>query len=321
MAPLKANTTLPGRGNDCGSAVLLAIFISAIVITVSVGFNWLVKEHIKSASALKAKSEALVSAHSAYGTLIYAILTGQLQSNRIILSDKLIAGITEVPINNSAVQLTDDVAITVQDSNGRIPVADGVGAEMGNLVNVLADSGNAGTSPNPSIVVDSINDWIDRDDSPRLNGAESGYYLSFGFKYRPRNSQLLYLRELTLVRGIDEDLYEKLSQYITILPTTGFNPNTASATVVRAYLALSKDKADALKGKFRIEPITSLDSFNQMAGTSLTPSMDTSYFVPSSYFDVTVSYFSGGCSYVISSGIGLQESATTPYSTYYWKEG
>jgi general secretion pathway protein K len=53
-----------------------------------------------------------------------------------------------------------------------------------------------------SVVSDSILDWIDSDDLPRVAGAESDYYQGLAVPYYAKNAPIDDLSELLLVRGI-----------------------------------------------------------------------------------------------------------------------
>jgi general secretion pathway protein K len=55
-----------------------------------------------------------------------------------------------------------------------------------------------------AIIADSILDWIDTDDSPRLSGAESDYYQRLTPPYYAKNAPIDDLSELLLVRGISD---------------------------------------------------------------------------------------------------------------------
>ena len=55
-----------------------------------------------------------------------------------------------------------------------------------------------------SVIADSIQDWIDPDDNPRLAGAESDYYQSLNPPYYAKNAPIDDLSELLLVKGIAE---------------------------------------------------------------------------------------------------------------------
>jgi len=55
-------------------------------------------------------------------------------------------------------------------------------------------------------VADAIVDWVDPDDTPRANGAESSVYLTLPNPYRAKNGPIHTLDELLLVRGVTPQL-------------------------------------------------------------------------------------------------------------------
>ena len=55
-------------------------------------------------------------------------------------------------------------------------------------------------------ISDAILDWLDADDTPRDNGAESDYYASLTPPYAPRNGPIQSIEELLLVRGVTPQL-------------------------------------------------------------------------------------------------------------------
>ena len=58
-----------------------------------------------------------------------------------------------------------------------------------------------------SVVSDSIQDWIDSDDPPRVAGAESDYYQSLTPPYYAKNAPIDDLSELLLVKGVTPEMY------------------------------------------------------------------------------------------------------------------
>jgi len=58
-----------------------------------------------------------------------------------------------------------------------------------------------------SVVSDSIQDWIDSDDDPRIAGAESDYYQSLTPPYYAKNTPIDDLSELLLVKGVTPEMY------------------------------------------------------------------------------------------------------------------
>jgi general secretion pathway protein K len=58
-----------------------------------------------------------------------------------------------------------------------------------------------------SVVSDSIQDWIDSDDDPRIAGAESDYYQTLDPPYNAKNAPIDDLSELLLVKGVTPEMY------------------------------------------------------------------------------------------------------------------
>jgi len=58
-----------------------------------------------------------------------------------------------------------------------------------------------------STILDSIEDWRDRDSNPRVNGAESDYYLNLSPPYVAKDGPFDDISELLLVRGVTQELY------------------------------------------------------------------------------------------------------------------
>lgn len=86
-----------------------------------------------------------------------------------------------------------------------------------------------------------IVDWRDSDnDSPiSFAGAENAYYEGLAFPYKARNAALEIPEELLLIKGMDQDIYNKIKNYVTIYGGGRVNINTASEVVLLA-LGLSE---------------------------------------------------------------------------------
>lgn len=91
----------------------------------------------------------------------------------------------------------------------------------------------------------SIVDWRDEDSelSIPLGSAEDEYYSGLRFPYKPKNSAFETLDELLLVKGMTEDRFTKIKNYITIYGNGKVNINTASRFALLS-LGLDKDYAD-----------------------------------------------------------------------------
>jgi general secretion pathway protein K len=94
-----------------------------------------------------------------------------------------------------------------------------------------------------NIIVDSIQDWRDRDNFHRANGAEDDYYLSLPQPYKCKNGEFTSTDELLLVRGVTPQIfYGGLKDMVSIhqdketetTPATGLT-QVAGAAPVRRY--------------------------------------------------------------------------------------
>lgn len=93
----------------------------------------------------------------------------------------------------------------------------------------------------------SIIDWRDADSelSLPLGSAEASYYRSLEYAYEAKDADFEVLDELLLVKGMSNEIFEKLKSYVTIYGLGRVNINTAPKAVLLA-LGFSEDIADAI---------------------------------------------------------------------------
>ena len=84
------------------------------------------------------------------------------------------------------------------------------------------------------VFIDSLRDWMDPDENPGLNGAESDFYLSEYPPYYSKNGPLDHITELKLVQGFKENpsIYNVFAKNFTAISGGLINVNTASAQVL-----------------------------------------------------------------------------------------
>jgi len=301
------------QGNQ-GSATILMMLMAAVIVTVGIGFDWLVKEYIKSSEGLKNKAEAILKARSAYDTIIYLMLNGRPAQKEIVVSGGAeISGLKTLPLDGQEASLTDDVYVRIQDSNGMLSLANINGTAMERLIRKIGGLTNA------SGQINSILDWIDTDDLSRINGAEAFYYRGEGLLYTPRNYPLQYKDETEFIKGIGPELYGKIQPYLTMLPATGFNPNTASDEVLMAYLDINEESLKALKDYMAEKAIVSDTELFALTGRRIT-SEEGIYFFPSVFVDITVTVGRPKSLYTIKIGLDMRQKTYFPYSVVYWRE-
>ncbi|MEJ2394664.1 MAG: type II secretion system minor pseudopilin GspK [Candidatus Thiodiazotropha sp.] len=107
-------------------------------------------------------------------------------------------------------------------------------------------------------------DWLDENIDPQFpDGAEDNVYLSGDQPYRTGNGRMGNPSELRLVRGVTDEVYEKLEPYVTALPErTPINVNTADPIVLRSLLPeLSEAAAEQLAEGQEENPFKETKSF------------------------------------------------------------
>lgn len=89
-------------------------------------------------------------------------------------------------------------------------------------------------------------DWLDPNEQVGFLGAEDNEYLNLSPAYRTANQSMGDVSELLLLKGMDNESYEKLRPFVCVLQSeTGINVNTASAEVLSSIIKdISLDDAN-----------------------------------------------------------------------------
>jgi general secretion pathway protein K len=298
-----------------GSATILTMLMAAVIITVGLGFNWLVKEHLKASEGLRNKAEAILKARSAYDTIIYLLLNGQVSQKEIVVDlNNEISQLKTLPLNGEKIPLSDDLYVQAQDSNGMLSLVNMNTVSLERLIKKVGDMDNT------SGIINSYLDWIDGDNFARINGAEESYYRGQGLPYSSRNYPIQYKDEVEWVNGMDKKLYAKIEPYLTMLPSTGFNPNTASDEVLMTYLNLNEESLKTLKDYMSKRAVTSNIELFALTGRIITGTGEEIYFFPSPFIEITVSAGRPRSIYTIKAGLDTRQNMRSPYGVLYWRE-
>lgn len=188
------------------------------------------------------------------------------------------------------------ISVQIEDEGGKLPI-NTMSEEMLNKMLEESFEFDFGTARELSSM---LLDWIDADNSRRLNGAESEDYLRRNPPYRAPNGPLQSLEELRLVEvwedeffneeGRPNELFQQLSNMVSVYHTGAVNLNKASPEILE-LLAL-QDGYD--EGYI-------FDGLDQPYLTSVPGSADTATSgVEIGLLRVTVSLLRGNVPYTIS---------------------
>ncbi|MBM4227080.1 MAG: general secretion pathway protein GspK [Gammaproteobacteria bacterium] len=114
--------------------------------------------------------------------------------------------------------------------------------------------------------IQAIIDWVDPDSETRFpNGAEDDYYSRQKPAYRTANRPFASVHELRLVKGMTDEIFERLAPFVVCLPNaTPLNVNTAPKEVLMSLgPAVSSSTATVLIRARETQPFMTLDAFRK----------------------------------------------------------
>jgi general secretion pathway protein K len=199
-----------------GVALVQVLLVTTIIILLVMQLSLTAADQVKRAQQLQDRSEATLYLHSREVALFYTLLTESLNST---------SGSTNPYAANwnfhGEAYVVDGLEITLQDQSGlmRFPVLDVF--EFEQLLTAL------GLGPTLARnLAQQFANWIGVRTSS--GGRPVGAMMRGG-----SGDPVQYFAELLLLPGMDEQLYGKLAELMTLYPTPGFNPLTAPAPLLR----------------------------------------------------------------------------------------
>ncbi len=121
--------------------------------------------------------------------------------------------------------------------------------------------------------VSSILDWLDTDEEPRSGGAESAYYISQTESYPSGNGPLATLGQLSLIKGVTENLLKGnderpgLLSLLTVNSKGVININTAPALILQSLDDdLTSEAVQGIMERRAAEPFEKLDDLQTVSG-------------------------------------------------------
>ncbi|MDW3094762.1 MAG: type II secretion system minor pseudopilin GspK [Gammaproteobacteria bacterium] len=126
----------------------------------------------------------------------------------------------------------------IQDEQGKININNLLaGADPDPLTRIRLESLFSLLELDPTLI-QAVIDWIDPDvNAIPPNGAEDDYYTGLESPYLTANRPMQHISEIRLVKGFDQEIYDKVKPFLTALPSnTAVNVNTAKAEVIASAI-------------------------------------------------------------------------------------
>ncbi|MCP5046230.1 MAG: general secretion pathway protein GspK, partial [bacterium] len=115
-------------------------------------------------------------------------------------------------------------------------------------------------------LLDSLYDWMDKDNFIRPNGAESDYYLK-NLGYSAANRKIDSMDELLLIKGMDKEIFNKIGRFLDFSPMNqGVNPNTMSYELFRLFNGLNDRQIQGILQKRLEKPLEGAAQLTLVSG-------------------------------------------------------
>ncbi|NIS60474.1 MAG: type II secretion system minor pseudopilin GspK [Proteobacteria bacterium] len=212
------------RKSETGVALILTLLITAILVTLIVEVNYSTQVDVRISGNFRNDLQTSYLAKSGVNIAAsYLKYDGQ-NTDTDNLTEDWAKSFPPLPVGEGFVK------VMIGDENSKININRAV-KETGEVDQVIYDAlSRLFEREEVDLgILDALIDWIDPNDEGE---AEGNYYRGLDPPYACKNGPLDTLSELLMIKGITDEVYAKISQYLTIYSDGKVNINTASKEVL-----------------------------------------------------------------------------------------
>ena len=255
--------------------MLIVLWVMLAMSLLALSFSASIRTEVNAAKNVVDQKQSYYLARAGLEYALYKIMESQMAFAQGQQARETFESLPEALTGSLSLQLANGSAdVEIIDETGKMNVNMAPPHLIYNLLIMV------GIEPlDADVITDSIEDWRDRDDLYRPNGAESDYYQSLENPYLPRNDHLEVAEELLLIRGVTPEIYygqkgvtdsgERVELYglqkylTTFTGTVQINVNSAPIPVLAAIPGLDYDKAVDVHGLSQSGPILNTSEISQ----------------------------------------------------------
>ena len=250
-----------------GVAIITALLIVAIAVTVSTSISTRLQLDVRRTSNLIASDQAALYVQAAEEWTQRILKKDRQDSSIDALTESWAIALPPLPVEGGTVQgtLTDlsaciNLNALLDPKSGLIDPL--VNERLERLFGIL----RLKTPPSTQALLD----WIDSNqETTTPNGAEDGYYLNLSKPYRTANTELVSLSELRLIKSFEKPevfaaLPPHVCAYSAQLGDSAININTASKEVLQSLSDnMTEQLAEEILNQRAETPFEDLDDFKK----------------------------------------------------------
>ena len=250
-----------------GIAIVIVLLVVAIIVPVTIQFNRTTRSSVFEAANLSDAVRLSYVAKSGFNAgkaaLIYHKGSVDTLTEDWANMDKMAAQFGDLFTDAS-------LRINIEDESGKIPINlflknDAVNPDVKEMLTRLLSLPEFRLDPDKvQEIINSLKDWMDKDDEVTATGAETAYYKGLDQPYAAKNAPIENLEELLMIKGVTRAIYygtdstPGLVNYLTLYGTGKININTAPKLILRI---LSKDMTP--------EMVNEMDTYRRIPGNDL----------------------------------------------------
>lgn len=234
-------------GGHRGSVLIMALWILAILVLLSLGFGYAMSLELKLVGYQRDQLLALSLAKAGYRRAVAAVpaLASAIPPLTDAYPDPWFSSpeaFQEVALGQGRYTVsvrireggdTDQIVYGAMDEDRKINLNTASKLVLVQLPEMTEEA------------ADSLLDWVDLNPFPRLLGAEDFYYRGLEPPYRAKNYPVEVMEELLLVKGFTDKILHAIKPFVTIYTDGKVNVNTAPREVLMA-LGMSSKLADKI---------------------------------------------------------------------------
>ena len=256
--------------SERGIALLMVLWVVTILMVIVLSFSFMTRTDTHATLFFKEGSEKQFLAQAGIERAIMEMFYRT--HNKSLPSTTMETEVIKVDGTEYTGQLgTDFYVYGILDESGKINInllSDTSGIILNNLlVNRGVPKETADT------ITDSVLDWMDSDDTHRLHGAETEYYMSLPVPYKAKNDKFEAVEELLLIKGMTPEILYGTAKapgifnFITVYSKTGgINVNTAPREVFAALPGMTPEMAEQVVSLRSSGEIKDLEQVKQVVG-------------------------------------------------------
>ena len=267
-----------------GAAVVLAMLLAALAATIAVT---LFAEQQRWTRAVEHRRDQVQAQALVFAAVQWArqILNEDARLTSIDhLGEPWAIALPPIPLENG------EIRGSITDAQGRLNVnalgGAGTAADIDRdrIARLFAQRGG------PAGALDAMADWIDADETPRMNGAEDAVYASRSIPGVAANAPVVRIAELANVAGMTFASLATVAPFLAALPAwTPLNVNTAPREVLAAVFgSAGNDTVAAILAARAQRPFNTIADFRARLPQGAVSPDDVSLAVRSDYFLVSV---------------------------------